>query len=367
MNTVPYYIYLDSKIIGAAKQIVTFFTDQVFSRENTVVLIKKYKDKSAKQIAAIFKQQCILYRFVLAKDLDALLEGVIFYPFNAQSNCRAVANRKLIHIFVTHGESNKISSIKPIVRIYDYVLAAGQAGIDRFLAHGIFSQYDVDSGRIISAGNTFVGRTGLSSSGEKCVLYAPTWEGGVERENYSSLEQWRYIAQRLLEQANEHNTNIVLIRPHPNTGFREDKYITYIYMLSQFCRKHNLNVMVFLSNLNLTWWQRLKWKKQGINFVNSLENFQAIFAICDVSAMETQFLNEDIAYELFVNIEKINTLETHKKYYSESKKWNDIYYLFRLANCEEYKNYIINNDLNNTPFSQRIKLLLDKFIIGRVQ
>lgn len=139
MKNLPYFIYLDSKIVGSALQICTFFENGVFDKNNTTILIKKYKHKSNKMIGNIFKNKVFNYRFVNENDLDNLESGVIFYPFNAQSNCRAVANRNLTHIFITHGESNKVSSIKPIIRIYDYVITAGQAGIDRYLTNNIFS------------------------------------------------------------------------------------------------------------------------------------------------------------------------------------------------------------------------------------
>lgn len=366
MNALPYYIYLDSKIVGTAKQIVTFFENRVFSHENTLVLIKKYKDKSNRKIEEIFRQYHISYKFVLAKDLDELSEGVMFYPFNAQSNCRAVANRNLTHIFITHGESNKISSIKPIIRIYDYVLTAGQAGIDRFLTHGIFSQCDVDSGRLIKIGDTFIGKTGLSSSGTRCIIYAPTWEGGVEQENYSSLGEWQYIAKYLLKKIVEYQVDTVLIRSHPNIGHRLHEYSDYLFSLIKLLKYREINVVVFAPNLTLTWWQKFKWMSLKIPFLNSLKDFQAVFAICDISAIETQLLNENIPYELFMNVHKKNAMLKKQIIYREVDKWSNNCMLMPV-NPDEYKKYLIYANSHSIVPQDQISILLTKLLGGKFQ
>lgn len=361
MSALPYYIYLDSKIVGTAKQIATFFAEQIFSPENTTVLIKKYKHKSAKQIADVFRQQNIAYQFVLAEDLDKLEKGIIFYPFNAQSNCRVVANRKLTHIFITHGESNKAASVKPIIRIYDYVFTAGQAGIDRFLAHGIFSQHDVDEGRLIMAGDTFVGKTGLSSQGQKCIFYAPTWEGGIEQENYSSLAYWSHLAERIVLKKHEYQVDKVLIRPHPNVGYRLPIYRKHILSLAQtLFKQHNINILLYQPNLSLSVWQKWQWQKKGVQFVDDLSGFQAVFAFCDVSAMETQFLNEDIAYELFYPIYQSTMAIPNLHIYCEIAKMGNQAAWLSLKDVAQHKMYLIDAHFEQITLSNRLNFLINQ-------
>lgn len=361
MSALPYYIYLDSKIVGTAKQIATFFADQIFSSANTTVLIKKYKHKSAKQIADVFRQQNIDYHFVLAEDLDKLESGIIFYPFNAQSNCRAVANRKLTHIFITHGESNKAASVKPIIRIYDYVFTAGQAGIERFLAHGIFSQYDVDVGRIIMAGDTFVGKTGLSSQGEKCIFYAPTWEGGIEQENYSSLVYWNDLAERIALKKAEYQVDKILIRPHPNVGYRLPIYRKHILSLAQaLIKQYDVNVLLYQPNLSLSFWQKWQWQKIGVQFVNDLSKFQAVFAFCDISAMETQFLNEDIAYELFYPTYQSTMAIPNLHIYGEVAKMGIQATWLSLKDVAQHKAYLIDARFEQMALSNRMDFLINQ-------
>lgn len=362
-KSLPFFIYLDSKIVGSALQICTFFEYGVFDKNSVTILIKKYKHKSNKIIGNIFNKENIYYRFVSADDLDKLAGGVIFYPFNAQSNCRAVANRKLTHIFITHGESNKVSSVKPIIRIYDYVITAGQAGIDRYLANGIFSQHDVDVGRIIPLGNTFVGKTGLAPKGvgQAVIFYAPTWEGGIEQENYSSLSYTQWVAKSLVDTAKTHQTNTIVIKPHPNTGHRIKTYTHYIYELARQLKDEQLQVVVFKPYLKTTWIQSLRYKNIGITFVNSLADYYALVGFCDVSAVETQLLNEDIPYYLFCHTKYKMTLQKKHEYYNNSliefctEAKIDI--LIK-SDFLRLKKSVIFQELNGVALSERIPFLL---------
>lgn len=362
----PLFIYLDSKIVGSALQICAFFDIGVFDKSKTTVLVKKYKHKSRRIIRGIFDDANIQYRFVLDGDLDELSSGVIFYPFNAQSNCRAVANRNLTHIFITHGESNKVSSIKPIIRIYDYVITAGQAGIERYLASGIFSQYDVDAGRIIMLGDTFIGRTGLAKQGvgQEVVFYAPTWEGGIERENYSSLSYVDKVAKTLIDTAKHHCIDTIVIKPHPNTGHRLKHYVNYLYQLVKYLKANHLTIIIFKPHLKLTWLQSLKYQKLDVLFVNSLVNYHAKVGFCDISAIETQFLNEGILYYLFFHTRYSKSLWKNHAYYrnalidffGESK-------IHPLINSDflQLKKHMICQELNDVSLSQRIPFFTNQF------
>lgn len=366
-KSLPFFIYLDSKIIGSALQILTFFEYGVFDKNSVTILIKKYKHKSNKIIGNIFNKENIYYRFVSADDLDKLMGGVIFYPFNAQSNCRAVANRKLTHIFVTHGESNKVSSVKPIIRIYDYVITAGQVGIDRYLANGIFSQYDVDTGRIIPLGNTFIGKTGLAPKGvgQAVIFYAPTWEGGIEQENYSSLSYTQLVAKALVDATKAYQTNTIVIKPHPNTGHRIKTYTNSIYELARQLKNNQLQVVIFKPYLKTTWIQSRRYKNIGITFVDSLADYYAVVGFCDVSAVETQLLNEDIPYYLFLSKTTYQELfNIHHYQPSQIIDLSNINYhtipLMPPSYNMALKYALINQDISAVPLNQRVNSLLNQ-------
>ncbi|RIY32869.1 hypothetical protein CKF54_04025 [Psittacicella hinzii] len=300
------YLYLDTKIVGAAKQIVNFFTDQVLDKDKTVVLVKRYKHKSSRLIEQIFVQHQIIFRFVSYDELDQLEEGVILYPFNAQSNCRAVANRRLKHVFITHGESNKISSVKPILRIYDHIITAGQLGLQRLVESKILSSYDLSQQRAFTMGNTFIGQTQLkpradfaSPEGDIC-FYAPTWEGGIARENYSSLQEPVKVATTLIQACKLYGLSKVVMQPHPNAGFRVKEilldFLTQVYPL---LKAQGIALEVYLKNVELGFWQKFKLKRLGVKVISELKGYQARIAFCDLSAIETQLLNENIPHYLF--------------------------------------------------------------------
>lgn len=360
----PYYLYLDTKIIGAAKQMVTFFEHGIFQKENTVVLLKRYIHPSNKKICNIFKKSGIKYRLVSKSDIDQLTEGVIFYPFNAQSNVRTVANRKLKHIFVTHGESNKVASVKPIIRIYDHVVTAGQAGIDRFLAHSIFSNHDVESGRLIKMGNTFVGNTGLSnyiSDSLPCIFYAPTWEGGIESENYSSLGNTSTLCQILTSLAHKYKTNQIIIRPHPNTGHRLKIYRKHLINLMVELTRKGLSIIVQTHHLPLSLKEKWVCKINKITWSDDISAYRALFGICDISAMETQLLNENIPYYLYWDKQQFPLILCNSNIYHSAPPEFPNYWVPASGQAtQEYKNYVIDPEMSTPPLARRISLLLQK-------
>ncbi len=320
MIDLPQYLYLDSKIVGAAQQITEFFKQGVFS-EKTTVLLKYYKHPSHKRILAVFQASGVSVKVVRNSDLDNLTEGIVFYPFNAQSNCRLVANRKLTHIFITHGESNKISSVKPILRIYDYVATAGDAGIDRLLQHKIFTPCDIEQGRLIKTGDTFIGKTGLNAEAEeKVIFYAPTWEGGVPNENYSSLCNIRLVSQYLLQACRHYHLNHVVIRPHPNTGHRLDEYQQNLWQLINELRNRKIQVSLYIGQIKFNFWQKIRLSKIDVRLIGQLSSFAAELAFCDLSAIETQLLNEQIPYYIFGTEKHYTTLfyKKHNEIYQQS-------------------------------------------------
>ncbi len=307
MNKYPYGLYLDSKIVGTALQIVSFYKNGIFDKNKTIVYVKKYK-LTAKKYQRIFTSAGIPFLFMRPSELDALANQIIFYPFNAQSNCRFVANRKLKHVFITHGESNKVASVKPIIRIYDHVVMSGDLSIERYLKSGLFTQSDIDNGRLIKMGNTFVGKTGFSESmnAEQVIFYGPTWEGGLEHENYSSLG-FSIVQQSLIEAARINNLKQIVIKPHPNTGHRCSTYINKLLKLIIGLRRSNIEVLLYSDIKIFSLQMRLYLKYLGVNWLVDLSFYRPVRAFVDISAMETQCLNENIPYNIFYKKDMLNS------------------------------------------------------------
>ncbi len=296
----PYALYLDSKIIGTARQLVSFFDQGVFSAQQTIIYIKRYKE-SASQYMEIFEKAGISYRFMKPKELDELENQVIFYAFNAQSNCRFVANRKLKHIFITHGESNKVASVKPIIRIYDHVVMAGKLSLERFYKSRLFDEHDYETGRLILMGDTFIGRTGFSTDSmrENVLFYAPTWEGGLESENYSSLQNVNLVYVAILQLAKKLQLKTIVVQPHPNIGHREKEYIKTLTSLLRLLSRSGFKVCLQYNYIALSWRDKYRLSRGGIEIIHHLDSFYAKHALVDISAMEFQCMNEEINHNVF--------------------------------------------------------------------
>lgn len=310
-----YYIYIDTKIPGALEQLVSYFQTQIFDRESCISVVCKFYKEIESLFTAEFSKHNIPFCFIKKRSDLSLIKGkTIFYLFNAQSNCRMVAIRDLTHIFVTHGESHKLASIKPIIRIYDYVITSGKVGIDRYLKAGIFSQYDIKNEKVIPLGDTFIGGNRFKYSAESTsLLYAPTWEGGIPEENYSSIGY--ATASKIINFCFDKNIKTIYIQSHPNLGHRDKTYkVELNKMISRF-KRNALRVVLVKRN-------PLKKTNAFFNLLiqnQSTDKISVKYALTDISAMEMQFYNQKIPYAVLIKSDSVKFLSIPSKmnsYYS---------------------------------------------------
>jgi hypothetical protein len=135
----------------------------------------------------------------------------VFYVNNGAKNTHCVRYGDLTHIFLNHGDSDKASSFNPVTAMYDRVFVAGQAGIDRYLQHGV----DIPQHKFRIVGRPQVAAVRppelpVGQVGEPVVLYAPTWTGHYADANYSSLPVAEAIVEALLNRG-----ATVVLRHHP--------------------------------------------------------------------------------------------------------------------------------------------------------
>jgi hypothetical protein len=151
-------------------------------------------------------------------DLSTLRVGL--YPANVGKNLHLLRVPTMKHVFVGHGDSDKIASINPYAKAYDEVWTAGKAGRDRYaLADvGVRDEDIVEVGRPQLAGIRAGGGPVPPEGRIPTVLYAPTWEGWTDDPgNTSLLLAGENIVRRLL--TSERPVR-VLYKPHPFTGTR---------------------------------------------------------------------------------------------------------------------------------------------------
>ncbi|MDM0034580.1 hypothetical protein QTI33_20755 [Variovorax sp. J22P271] len=297
------HVYLDSKIRGAALQLVRYFDAGVFDRSSTVVMYRPYKESASFYEKLFDRSEIARMQLASLARIPSVDDSVVYYPFNAQSNCRIVAERGARHVFVTHGDSNKAASYKPIIRLYDYVVAAGMAGIDRYVQAGVFRREEAESGRVVRLGATFVGTSGYRPGvgGEpSCVLYAPTWEGGVESENYSSAARGQGL-RFAAAHARAIGVRWLVVQPHPNLGHRLPVYRQTLYRQLRQLASEGFDIV--LVDPQCSWRDRWTLGVSGgrkIEIVDAPPPFSVSRAFADLSAMETQLLNDGIEFRLFL-------------------------------------------------------------------
>lgn len=136
---------------------------------------------------------------------------LVIYVNNSRSNFQSLDHPRLVHVHVNHGESDKLSMVSNKAKAYDKVFVAGPAAIKRHEAMLI----DFDFDKLIVTGRPQLDiefASELDPSTKIDVLYAPTWEGENEDNNYTSIDLYGVaIVEALL--ANP--ANRVIYKPHP--------------------------------------------------------------------------------------------------------------------------------------------------------
>ena len=115
------------------------------------------------------------------------------------------------HVHVNHGESDKVSMVSNQAKAYDRVFVAGEAAVLRHRA----ALVDLDESRLIRVGRPQLDLNPepvIPTSTQPTVLYAPTWEGEDESNNFTSLDCYGVqIVQAVLALPGVR----VIYKPHP--------------------------------------------------------------------------------------------------------------------------------------------------------
>jgi hypothetical protein len=121
-------------------------------------------------------------------DLYAQLDAkVVVYCNNGMRNFQSLLDGRMMHVHINHGESDKQSMVSNNAKAYDRVFVAGEAAVQRHLA-GLM-ELDVD--KLVRIGRPQLDLRPeplLEESARRTVLYAPTWEGDAEYNDYTSVD-----------------------------------------------------------------------------------------------------------------------------------------------------------------------------------
>ncbi|WP_244205134.1 hypothetical protein [Streptomyces bobili] len=154
-------------------------------------------------------------------NMDLSMVRVALYAANVGKNIHLLRVPTMKHVFIGHGDSDKLASVNPFSKVYDEVWTAGRAGRDRYAIAdvGIRDEDIVEVGRPQLA--PIEPWQGTPQDSIPTVLYAPTWEGWDDDPgNTSILLAGVNIVKKLVTAEPPVR---VLYKPHPFTGSRSAK------------------------------------------------------------------------------------------------------------------------------------------------
>ncbi|GGS45133.1 hypothetical protein GCM10010206_03390 [Streptomyces cinerochromogenes] len=157
-------------------------------------------------------------------NLDLSTVRVALYAANVGKNIHLLRVPTMKHVFIGHGDSDKLASVNPYSKVYDEVWTAGRAGRDRYAIADVGVRDDdiVEVGRpqlapIQSWQGVPEGPRG-GAADERCptVLYAPTWEGWDGNPGNTSIV---LAGENIVKKLVAADPPVrVLYKPHPFTG-----------------------------------------------------------------------------------------------------------------------------------------------------
>ncbi|MEV7283953.1 hypothetical protein AB0O01_05195 [Streptomyces sp. NPDC093252] len=151
-------------------------------------------------------------------NMDLSTVRVALYAANVGKNIHLLRVPTMKHVFIGHGDSDKLASVNPFSKVYDEVWTAGRAGRDRYA----LADVGVRDDDIAEVGRPQLAPIqlwhGVPEDRMPTVLYAPTWEGWDDNPGNTSILLAGENIVRTLVTADPPVR--VLYKPHPFTGTR---------------------------------------------------------------------------------------------------------------------------------------------------
>jgi hypothetical protein len=146
---------------------------------------------------------------------------VALYVNNSVHNFQSLAYPSLRHVHATHGESDKASTVSNQAKAYDELFVAGEAARRRYRT-GLL---DLAEERMVVVGRPQLDLDRpdpLGPSRRRTVLYAPTWEGESEANNYTSVD---VLGVAVVRAALALPDVRLVYRPHPRLAGSPDRAV----------------------------------------------------------------------------------------------------------------------------------------------
>lgn len=158
-----------------------------------------------------------LEKFIATQDIR-----IVLYVNQNTRNFQMFRYGRRWHVFINHGESDKMYMTTNQFKAYDYAFIAGDAARERLSR--VLWDYDLDK-RAIPIGRPqadhYSGALPYSPDERTVVLYAPTWEGDRPSAHYGSVATHGEALVAGLLATRRHR---VIYRPHPRSGVVDPAY-----------------------------------------------------------------------------------------------------------------------------------------------
>jgi CDP-glycerol glycerophosphotransferase (TagB/SpsB family) len=140
-----------------------------------------------------------------------------FYVNQFYRNFQVLRYPDMIHVFLSHGESEKASYMATNqLKAYDYMFVAGEAAVNRVKDKLMLFDWER---RLIKVGRPQLDNPVESArshaDGRVTVLYAPTWEGDRPSMSFGSVLSH---GREIIDAFTSTGRHRLVYRPHPRTG-----------------------------------------------------------------------------------------------------------------------------------------------------
>lgn len=187
-------------------------TLEVLDAVSSVALVLRREDT-----AAVLRERTSL-PVLVAEELNDLRElythldaKVALYVNNSGRNFDSLVEAHTLHVHVNHGESDKQSMTSNNAKAYDRVFVAGEAAVQRLTS----TLLEYDASRLVRVGRPQLDLRRpqvLAPDERRTLLYAPTFEGDADYNNYTSLD---VLGVEVVRQLLAVPGARVVYKPHP--------------------------------------------------------------------------------------------------------------------------------------------------------
>jgi hypothetical protein len=192
--------------------------EELDKKHKVVLVLRKgsalLQAQEVSHLPLVFKRRFDpLHTFYHANDFKLAL-----YVNNGVTNFQSLGFAPMVHVHVNHGESDKLSMVSNQAKSYDKVFVAGDAAIERHRRALI----DFDESALVKVGRPQLDierPLELEPSPARTIMYAPTWEGENDANNYTSVD---LFGPQIIEAALQIPNSRVIYKPHPRVEASKD-------------------------------------------------------------------------------------------------------------------------------------------------